>query len=1401
MRAVHASPGRGSPAGEDEGDALRAFGLPPSMPLNSAHGPGEDVPLGGAELGDRQRDLLPLPHLALEFCRSPGKLSRKVHRRVLRRVHVQRETNAAVSALNSLYLGYDPGTICTVSSSSMEELPEHQRETLLHLIRGVKGVGGPPEGARGTGALEALRVASSPYGGELSGVGEVVSMNLEQLSIPNVGSTGVHVEDILEGKAGQFLRDPENWMLQDARNWSWLSDEAAKIKTYDDPRLRNQEFYHDFLVKLHAAGVLKFSSEARGRVGCFTVSKKPKEVNGVMVPRQRLILDCRRVNLAFRAPPVTELGSLPAVSDLYIPDGKTLYIAGGDIKDCFYACRLPEALTSYFAFTWDVPVRDAVEIMGKTTVVSLMAWICLRQLAPASVFFPMGFSWSFYLVQALHVQGCLESLQRDPSLIVLDARPAPDLCKHEAVSMPYCDNTHVLSLEPGVAENGGKELEAKLEQWGFQVHEQMSATSYFPTLGGIIDGEVGIVKATPERHWKLKRAFEYVVHRPVSSKAIERLLGHAMVTLVLNRAGMGIFRALYDFAGRRYTRAYLWPSAKRECKIFIGVLPLLVGNMRSAWSETVTCTDASPDGFGICERTLSLQHVAEVGAWHERWRFKRTPVEEWRPRARALGLYPLRSLNSARGDPDAFEWGDSFSRNEQFLEVPFHIMEPSEFQVVLNGSWKHEHEQITLKEGRTLVLAVRRLVRSSRNRGRKHLILVDNLALALAIGKGRSCNYSMLRVSQKLGALALAAGLSLRVRWIPSEVNVSDGPSRGSKSPGYIKEDRLITNLSELFEAEGVFRREDAPARRSTAARAEEPCQGSSPAGSAGEEGRHDLPGDQQRERGAAVPVWQIPGPFQGVLPGERVELASKAAHGRDPRGLLRRSVPRRESCSRWREDLSCRGVPVSPVSGAAPPQQESFEGLAETETSQVTASTSQGDSLWHGDEDAARWAPRHGVVPSSELRYLPSPRGSFLSLSEESGEAGEGIGATVQPLHIGGSGRGRAGPGQDRDLQQLPALGQPRDGSLAGEESDEDGRQQGPSRAAIQLRPRQVPQGVSVLRTLAWAAGAARLPNQTWRRLRRLGKRASRPQWSQVPWEVADRGVREKICQIWEGSTPPQQASGVGASVLPAVDREDGISSQRLLSSTDGLTWRCAPPGTFLEIFSGSGRLHTALREAGHPAFGIDLAHCKADDVLQPAVEDRILQLLISGHVTMVWLGMPCASFSASRRLDGLGPGPLRDDLHPMEKPWLKGKDRATLLTGNHVFFFSMRIVIACLCLRIAVVFENPASSRCWLTPILHRLVEERLLTCTDLDFCQFGERWRKPTRLAAFGIDLHLLGRKCKGSFLACSYSGKRHIPLTGTDNNGRFMSLIAQPYPFRFCSEVAQLFFEQLGKNTRG
>lgn len=51
---------------------------------------------------------------------------------------------------------------------------------------------------------------------------------------------------------------------------------------------------------------------------------------------------------------------------------------------------------------------------------------------------------------------------------------------------------------------------------------------------------------------------------------------------------------------------------------------------------------------------------------------------------------------------------------------------------------------------------------------------------------------------------------------------------------------------------------------------------------------------------------------------------------------------------------------------------------------------------------------------------------------------------------------------------------------------------------------------------------------------------------------------------------------------------------------------------------------------------FEIDVSNNPQDDVLDPEVEKLIVQKILDGQVVFVWLGMPCATFSAARRDDG---------------------------------------------------------------------------------------------------------------------------------------------------------------------
>ena len=1374
-------------------------------------------------MAGRQRDLLPLPLLVEEAVHHGSRLSRATIRRIQKRTHVQREANLVIGSLNALYTG-GKFSGSTSRVSDLECLPLSQRMAIKNIIRRVRDMGGPPEHVTTAGALEALRIAYSPYGGDSVGVGDVVPMKLEFLSIPEVEGDGVDISSRLAGAPGEYLRDPKKLMLQDADNWGAVSDEVRKIRTYDDPQLRQIAFYKRFLSKLKKAGLLAFSRGAAGRVGAFVVRKKPKEVNGELRERQRLILDCRRVNALFRAPPVTELGSLAAVGDLFIPPDADLYISGGDIRDCFYACRLPDELLQYFCFSFDITVAEAAQINGGDIPPGLEDLPADTMVSPGLNVLPMGFSWSFYLVQALHVQACIDSLGGSADRLVLDARPPPSLSSSTTLSMPYCDNTHILSLRADASQDGKDRVKETLQGWGFDVHEEVSATTLFPTLGGVIDGQAGLVRASSERIWRLRRVCHYMLSHPVSSKMVQQVLGHSMVVLVLNRSGMGIFRSAYDFAAKGFKRKELWPSAKTEFENFSGILPMLVSDLRLPWSRTVTVTDASPEGFGICEKEFAEESVGEVGCWQERWRYKRTPIEEWAPRRRALGD-PLSDLATAARNPEAFEQSDVYSRNEEFAEVPSFMLEAEGFRVAMSGRWKHLHEHITLKEARTLTLAVRRLSRASQNHGKKHLVLVDNLGLALSIGKGRSANHAMLRVNQKIGALLLACNIVLRARWIPSELNVADGPSRGKSVAGYLdstkgkeeeacrrdpgqehRDSTIERNITRTSKNEEIQRdnRHQEDRQEECVFRAKE-CGGGILVGqgSRGKESTEwaaDPPGEKEHQLRAREPTCALPRQVQGLLQGQRFSVAAAGESRPAPSRLLRHPLPGRAWCQRWRKDTcSCR-VPVAKVKGNLVEKPESSQGLEKGGPAQEQTSASSHCGIRDRHADAEPAGEEHGVARPSLFRCLPETRGGFGSQSEEPRASSTGERKAVPALRGGREGRRGPGAGQDRSFQQLTSSGPPADFLVAGRSAGKAEKGQEGQRPAFQHEQREVPQGFRVSRRLVGVARAAHLPAATWRGRRRLGYEDQGVCLRQGSWPVEDGHLGQKIWQGGESSVAFGQDAQVGPRLLPEVGAPHGAGPQRLQESAQQLSplwqdWRQAPPGSCLEIFAGSGRLTTEFRKAGISAYAIDTCLHPGDNVLDPGVERQILALLNSRIFSFVWLGMPCNTFSIARRHDGKGPRPLRSHSRPMGVSGLKAQDRRALHEGNQLLYFTCRVLCVCEMRCIPYVLESPWSSRCWQTPLLKQLMAGGRARFIKLHLCQFQERWRKPTALLHVGVDLRSIARCCKGSLAVCSATGKRHLPLHGFVSDGRFMTSAAQPYPYKLVNEVVQLVSAQL------
>ena len=991
----------------------------------------------------RNRDLFPLPCFE-EVGEIKGGVCHAVRRRIQSRSFVTQRTNLAISSLNSLFYGGGEH-YKHWSTGELAELPMNQRESLVSIRQCVKAFGAPPPEARRSGALQALRTVSDGYSDPDPGVGAVCDMVLNQLSLPSGKVAGVDLASSLDEPLRSMVCNFEDWMMVDGDTWASVQDEANAVCTYNDPMLLRDRQYIQFLKHLHKCGILGLAAGCRGRVGAFTVTKKPKIVDGQVIPRQRLILDCRAVNYLFKEPPHTRLGSLAALTELELGGQKDLFVSGADIRDCFYAAKLPPGMEECFCLHRDISRAEAQSIFGGDFGKQKQKILT------------MGFSWSFYIIQQLHEQASVRALGITPQQLIKDGNPCPSLDEAGVLAMPYCDNVHVLSTDREEADRGKRLVEEELERMGFQLHEHEAANTYFHTLGGVIDGKVGTVSPTRTRAWNC--IFAYLLDHVVSCKLVQQLIGHSIVIAVLNRAGMPIFRHLYDFVQSDASPRALNTSEKREVRIFIGLVPLLFGNMRLGWSTTVTCTDASTTGYGICESHLDRADVQQTGRWQERWRYKHLDPEHWQPRKRATGRDVLGDVRTARPFDVPTHIEEIYQVDDDFPEVPHTFMQPDSWHTALMCRWNNTSEHITLKEGRALVLAARRLTRSSRSRGKKHLVFVDNLALAMCSCKGRATNYGMLRIMQQLSALSLAGGFLLRLRWVPSELNPSDGPSRGQIKPGTYQAqvcageerqldisslERLSQHSSEAYAKENAempsfgchSEQEQGESEGGEAATGHEEHQGIQSFGQSaqlsarswevGQEQQDDDPGEKVGHQGHRRTVQQLRSEVSEFLPGARPRASPFGKHRCKFSRLHGRALFRGTAHERRGEDCGELGVSPRQAEGSPGQKQKSPKRVAKGVSTREPHTLAQADSVRNLHDLAVKGKASTCLEVNPRLRHLHETWGKPRSFGKKLGRTGGTSWTPIQVVCSSDQGLRREAPRQSGSVRQQCSSQQP---------------------------------------------------------------------------------------------------------------------------------------------------------------------------------------------------------------------------------------------------------------------------------------------------------------------------------------------------------------------------------------
>jgi hypothetical protein len=205
---------------------------------------------------------------------------------------------------------------------------------------------------------------------------------------------------------------------------------------------------------------------------------------------------------------------------------------------------------------------------------------------------------------------------------------------------------------------------------------------------------------------------------------------------------------------------------------------------------------------------LDVSTVASIGSVSERWRFKFEDATRARKHAlfkdvsdddpadrchKQFGSGSLQGTgiqhddeieqsgtDDARNDMNASVGTDSFSTficQQGFNEISTDLLKPEDWAVVWSKPWRFQ-ANILNTEARALGWSVEHLLRSNRNINKRLLCFSDNLPLVLGACKGRAKSGYLLKPLRRITSLLLATGSRLAVRWIASELNVADAPSR-----------------------------------------------------------------------------------------------------------------------------------------------------------------------------------------------------------------------------------------------------------------------------------------------------------------------------------------------------------------------------------------------------------------------------------------------------------------------------------------------------------------------------------------------------------------------------------------------------------------------------------------------
>eukprot|EP00438_Fugacium_kawagutii_P012262 Skav216878 [mRNA] locus=scaffold1042:446387:450699:+ [translate_table: standard] len=322
----------------------------------------------------------------------------------------------------------------------------------------------------------------------------------------------------------------------------------------------------------------------------------------------RLIMNLKPVNANCRSL-TGDTGTLPSVHTMgamYLHSDELLCVSSEDIRCFFYLFKLPPAWLPFLAFGKEVP-RELLP----PDFPAGPGYLCSRVL-------PMGFVNSVAVAQHIHRSVVRRAMGNFPGGLGGEAEIRRDrfFPRGDNLFRVYLDNfdqlqrvdSKLASLIQGTPTPVVQQLREAYLEGGLPRHPKKAVESSLQAevQGAWIDGIKGTCGAKPSKVLKYVALALGLVKAGVANQRELQVVAGGLVYVAMFRRPMlsglnAIWHAIVSRDGiNRFRKARLEPGVVRELIRFIGLLPLAHMDFRSGFDGSVTASDASTTGGGLC---------------------------------------------------------------------------------------------------------------------------------------------------------------------------------------------------------------------------------------------------------------------------------------------------------------------------------------------------------------------------------------------------------------------------------------------------------------------------------------------------------------------------------------------------------------------------------------------------------------------------------------------------------------------------------------------------------------------------------------------------------------------------------------------------------------------------------